>query len=256
MATKTTRRDREAKLRHDEERAPAPPDSREAILPLSTLHRCASILAGNDPDMAREKNNVGFNKFDGEFGHVLANAPFDQWTWKMVTAAYKLLRKYHGQLASAGINFDRIQNPNDPIVFTVAYIEEFNRQARKAWAIAHAPRPEQPARTAPPIPVEDVPVALDVWFDGITARTYNPDGREWQIFVTVTAHTVVNPGTAAPRRFTSDTITVTRSGPGTEREILSLVTDDDRLQMGRDAIKSLGSKLNAAGIHGRFRQIR
>ena len=51
---------------------------------------------------------MGFSKFDGEFGHKLATTPFDQWTWRMVVAAYRFLRKYRKQLASEGSPSDRV----------------------------------------------------------------------------------------------------------------------------------------------------
>lgn len=57
-------------------------------------------LSADDPDMATEENYVGFNKFDGEFGHSLAEQlrKTRQLTDKQWKAAIRLCRKYHRQV--------------------------------------------------------------------------------------------------------------------------------------------------------------
>lgn len=60
------------------------------------VHAGLKILAGLDPDYAAAINGVGFNKFDGEFGHSLAERSY--LTDKMVLAGAKLCRKYRRQL--------------------------------------------------------------------------------------------------------------------------------------------------------------
>lgn len=54
------------------------------------------ILASFDADMAREQNNVGFNKMDSMIGHSLAQQ--DRLTDKQALVAKKLVTKYRRQL--------------------------------------------------------------------------------------------------------------------------------------------------------------
>lgn len=58
-------------------------------------------LAGSDPDRAGEINGVGFSKFDGDFGHKLADRV--QWglTDREWEAAIRLCRKYRRQIGEA-----------------------------------------------------------------------------------------------------------------------------------------------------------
>jgi len=60
------------------------------------VHAGLKALAGCDTDFASEINGVGFNKFDGVFGHCLAERGF--LTDKMVWAGAKLVNKYRNQL--------------------------------------------------------------------------------------------------------------------------------------------------------------
>jgi len=58
------------------------------------------IVADDDPDMARERNNVGFSKNDGDFGHRLAEriqagAGLTDGEWG---AVLRLARKYRKQI--------------------------------------------------------------------------------------------------------------------------------------------------------------
>ena len=56
-------------------------------------------LAGSDPDRAAEKNDVGFNRLDGDFGHSLAAQLETQGlTDAQWRAAVKLCRTYHRQI--------------------------------------------------------------------------------------------------------------------------------------------------------------
>lgn len=57
-------------------------------------------LAADDPDHAREKNDVGFNGRDGEFGHSLAEQLARGLTDKQWSAAIRMLRKYHRQVGA------------------------------------------------------------------------------------------------------------------------------------------------------------
>lgn len=65
-------------------------EQREAI------HQALRMLAGNDTDRARERNDVGFNQMDSDFGAKLAAV--GKLTDRQASAAAKMLRKYHRQI--------------------------------------------------------------------------------------------------------------------------------------------------------------
>ena len=77
----------------------------------SVLHDAVSALS-EVCDYASTNDGTGFNGVDAGFGHSLADKPFDRWTPKMVRATYKMVRKYRGQLAGLGIDFDSIPTPD------------------------------------------------------------------------------------------------------------------------------------------------
>ena len=58
--------------------------------------KALQILAGNDPDFAGVRNNIGFNGRDTEFGHSLASQ--SHLSPKQKEYGKKILRKYHRQI--------------------------------------------------------------------------------------------------------------------------------------------------------------
>lgn len=62
------------------------------------LHDALNLLAGRDPDFASERNAIGFNGTDGGTGHRLARLPLADWSPADTWAAWRMLRKYHGQV--------------------------------------------------------------------------------------------------------------------------------------------------------------
>ena len=84
-----------------------------------TLLTAAQTLAGFDSDGAKVQNNIGFNKFDTEFGHKLAGLPWDRWTPKTIRAARIMMAKYHGQLGFSTLDLPDVSD---------AEIEDFERQ--------------------------------------------------------------------------------------------------------------------------------
>ena len=58
--------------------------------------KALQILAGNDPDFAGVRNNIGFNGRDTEFGHSLASQ--EHLSPKQREYGKKILRKYHRQI--------------------------------------------------------------------------------------------------------------------------------------------------------------
>ena len=77
--------------------------------PESIVKQALRHLAGSDTDRARERNDVGFNKFDSEAGHDLATK--EKLTPAQVEAARKMLQKYNKQLLAAGIDISRVPDP-------------------------------------------------------------------------------------------------------------------------------------------------
>lgn len=74
------------------------------------LKQAFDFLAGRC-DWAATLDGAGFNAFDAEFGHRMADTPYDEWTTKQRKYAYKVARKYRGQLLLANIDFDEIPEP-------------------------------------------------------------------------------------------------------------------------------------------------
>lgn len=64
--------------------------------------RALIILAGLDPDHAREKNDAGFNATDGEFGHSLADnlLQYGRLSDRQWEYAVKIVAKYHRQVGT------------------------------------------------------------------------------------------------------------------------------------------------------------
>jgi SNF2 family DNA or RNA helicase len=87
--------------------APVHPDAK----PHPTLMDCIESLAGQC-DGARTKDEVGFAGPDAMWGKMLAMSGNDRdWTDDERRAAWERLRKYKGQLARNGIDFDAIPVP-------------------------------------------------------------------------------------------------------------------------------------------------
>lgn len=82
-----------------------------AVSPNVALHTAARLLAAFDQDFAEDDNGVGYSKSDGPFGHLLAQTPPEAWSPDVVRGAYAMLRRYRGQLAAHGIDFDAIPEP-------------------------------------------------------------------------------------------------------------------------------------------------
>ncbi len=62
-------------------------------------------------DHASQQDAQGFNKFDAELGHKLADLPEAQWSPRQAYAAWKMLSKYRGQLARMGMDYSAIPAP-------------------------------------------------------------------------------------------------------------------------------------------------
>lgn len=70
----------------------------EALTPeqIDAVHEGLRLLAALDPDRAAQRNQMGFNAFDGKIGHELANV--SKLTPKQAALGRRLLQKYHRQL--------------------------------------------------------------------------------------------------------------------------------------------------------------
>ncbi len=79
------------------------PQERER--PAPTILDAVRFLAGRC-DWAAALDGNGFNKFDAEFGHSLADC--ERLTPKQEVAALKMLQKYRRQLANGGIDYYKL----------------------------------------------------------------------------------------------------------------------------------------------------
>ena len=64
---------------------------------IGAVHEGLRLLAALDPDRASQRNEMGFNMFDGRIGHELAVLP--RLSPKQAALGRRLLRKYRRQLA-------------------------------------------------------------------------------------------------------------------------------------------------------------
>lgn len=65
----------------------------------AAIHRAIRDLAGMDADRAREINKMGFNKFDNQLGHLLAER--DELSDVEAEIGERLIKKYHRQIDAA-----------------------------------------------------------------------------------------------------------------------------------------------------------
>jgi hypothetical protein len=71
------------------------------------VHAAVRAVHGGDNDRARDLNGIGFNKFDSEFGHSLANQ--ESLNDKQTFAAINMIRKYKNQIP--GELYEHVSNP-------------------------------------------------------------------------------------------------------------------------------------------------
>src|SRR3954468_3321819 len=81
----------------------------------ATLAAAAQALAMRDGDFATALNGEGFNKADTYIGQALAATDQGTWGVEVEYGAWVMLRKYRGQLAGYGIDFDAIPVPQVPL---------------------------------------------------------------------------------------------------------------------------------------------
>jgi SWI/SNF-related matrix-associated actin-dependent regulator of chromatin subfamily A-like protein 1 len=123
-----------------------------------TLAAAAQALA-SACDGARAHDGAGFNAYDADFGRLLAATPEARWTPRMRIGAWRMLRKYRGQLAGAGIDFGAIPEPPS------------------LEAIAHAPAKPQATRR---IRLEGEAYIIEFPYDpAVVAAVRNVPGRRF-----------------------------------------------------------------------------
>ena len=147
------------------------------------LKKSIAFLADNDPDFAEEKNFVGFNKPDSYFGHKMSG--IEKLSFDEATKAYKLLRKYSGQLGD--IDVDIISMKFDSINEREYYLAIWGedrpaiptRAVRKAraegWILKVIVNGQRPILLFPYDPVlkDKVKAIKDARFEG--------QGKSWSI---------------------------------------------------------------------------
>jgi hypothetical protein len=62
-------------------------------------------------DGAHRRDTVGYNGIDARYGHLLAFLSLEEWPPEAFYRAWKMLRKYSRQLASADIDYARLPEP-------------------------------------------------------------------------------------------------------------------------------------------------
>jgi hypothetical protein len=94
------------------------------------LHDAIGVIS-SVCDYARELDAQGFNAADTWLGHVLAQMPAGAWTGEEALAAWDMLRKYRGQLAAAGIDYDQLPRPAGAAELEAGRREQARERARE-----------------------------------------------------------------------------------------------------------------------------
>jgi hypothetical protein len=97
---------------------------------VAALHDAIGVVSAVC-DYARKDDGRGFNAADTWLGHVLAQMPAEAWTGEEALAAWDMLRKYRGQLASAGIDYDQLPRPAGADELEAERREEARERARQ-----------------------------------------------------------------------------------------------------------------------------
>lgn len=98
------------------------PDFMEARI---KLHNACLYLSARC-DGAMSEDGQGFNKNDANFGHSLAEHPFQKWSQNQAHWAQKMLKKYRAQLERGGIDLSglpEIEKPENPQLRAVPHRE-------------------------------------------------------------------------------------------------------------------------------------
>jgi hypothetical protein len=135
-------------------------------------------LADRDDDRAQVENGVGYSKADSWIGHALAEIPEADWDTHTAYAAWHMLRKYRGQLASDGIDYDLIPVPETPPV-TLAEARETARNVAYGHRLSKR-RAERRAANVPRIELEGSGFAVSFPYDEeLVAAIREVSDRKW-----------------------------------------------------------------------------
>jgi hypothetical protein len=77
---------------------------------VAAVHQAIGVISAVC-DYAQELDARGFSAADAWLGHVLAQMPPGLWSDSAALTAWDMLRKYRGQLSTAGIDYDQLPRP-------------------------------------------------------------------------------------------------------------------------------------------------
>ena len=99
---------------------------------VAVLHEAVGVIS-SVCDYAQQLDARGFSAADAWLGHVLAQMSPRLWSDDVALTAWDMLRKYRGQLAAAGIDYDRLPRPAG-----AAELEAEQREQARGRARDHA----------------------------------------------------------------------------------------------------------------------
>lgn len=137
------------------------------------LHAAMAYLAERC-DYAHELDGAGFNAYDAMLGHRLAERDPGLWTYRDASTAWKMLRKYRGQLEGGGHDLSGIPEPD------VEHDPEWKAQA------------EESAKRRLILAEDGEHIFLKFPYDqdmvgkvrALPDRKWNPDDKAWMVPVT------------------------------------------------------------------------
>lgn len=113
----------------------------DALEQFASIHDAIGVVSAVC-DYARKNDDRGFNAPDAWLGHALAGMPLGVWTSDTALAAWDMLRKYRGQLAAAGIEWDQLPRPEGADELEAERLEEARERREEAHQQAAERREE------------------------------------------------------------------------------------------------------------------
>jgi len=103
------------------------------------IHQAIKRIAARS-NYATTLDGAGFNTMDAEFGHRLAEGHPSEWSRKMLYQAWRICKRYRGQLANEGIDFDALPAPPNPYDGVVTMVIDSSRMDDAGVAQLAPPR--------------------------------------------------------------------------------------------------------------------
>ncbi len=200
---------------------------------IDLLYKAVRLLAGHC-DGAYQRDEAGFNRYDTDLGHQLAERAFETWTPGQKRTAWKMLRKYRSQLSTYGVDYHAIPEPP---------------AAEKALPRA-IPSPTTAPLVSKTVTVEKDQILIRFPYDpGLVEAVKEIPGRKWDPARKIWAIPLTTAALAKLREF------VTGYGfEGDVDKVMDLASTTEKLaQESIEASKAASAEIEVEGLGGTLR---